>query len=187
MYCLSCGDVFFFAETEDEKFCNVCNKRHKERDEKKIKKEIKDTATSPSKVTNKQDEILLDLYQICLGIKSNKKEYKNIYKAYSVIGAAIFYGPKNTKLQLKGQSIQSIETGEKVADHVYSRNRSGKYFMENNFNSFKEFKKWYWEKASIFVYVTKKENADLKPFQKEGYEDTWQETYKKAGIKFKEF
>jgi len=41
--------------------------------------------------------------------------------------------------------------------------------------------------SSIFVYVTKKENADLKSYQKEGYEDTWQETYKKAGIEFKEF
>ena len=43
------------------------------------------------------------------------------------------------------------------------------------------------EEASIFVYVTKKENALLKPFQKEGYDESWQTTYKKAGIKFKEY
>ena len=138
-------------------------------------------------ILNKQDEILNDLYNVCLGIKSKKAEYKNFYKAYSVIGAAIFYGPKKTKIQLKGQSLKSIESGEKVADHVYSRNRSGKYFMDNSFNSFQDFKKWYWEKASIFVYVTKKENALLKPFQKEGYDESWQTTYKKAGIKFKEY
>ena len=35
--------------------------------------------------------------------------------------------------------------------------------------------------------ISKKENALLKPFQKEGYDESWQTTYKKAGIKFKEY
>tara|TARA_B100001250_G_scaffold161765_1_gene138950 strand:+ start:153 stop:581 length:429 start_codon:yes stop_codon:yes gene_type:complete len=140
-----------------------------------------------SEVSKKQIEILKDIYNICLGIKSNKNKYKNINKAYSVIGAAIFYGPRNQKIQCKGRSIASIKSGEKVADHVYSRNRSGKYFIDNEFDTFDKFFNWYWNKASVFVYVTVKENGILRPFQKDGYEDDWQLTYKKAGIKFKEY
>lgn len=133
-----------------------------------------------------QDTDLLDFYNMFLGIKSNKHLYTNIHKTYSVIAAAIFYGPKNKKIQLKGQSIESIRCGEQIADHVYSRNQSGKYFMNHEFKSFEDFKKWYWEKASIFVYVTKEENSLLKSYQKEGYNSRWQDTYRKAGIRFKE-
>ncbi len=137
-------------------------------------------------VTSKQLGVLEDIHQICLGIKSRKDEYKNINKAYTVIGAAIFYGPINNEIQCKGQSTKSIESGQKVKDHVYSRNRSGKFFLDNNLEKFEDFFNWYWEKASIYVYVTAEENGILKPFQKEGYSKEWQDTYKLAGIEFVE-
>tara|TARA_A100001037_G_C15112551_1_gene619745 strand:+ start:125 stop:544 length:420 start_codon:yes stop_codon:yes gene_type:complete len=129
-----------------------------------------------------QAEILKDIYHICLGIKSNNDLYLHPNKAHTTIGAALFYGPKNEKVQCKGRSRKSLDSGEKVADHVYSRNQSGKYFMENDFNTFDSFLDWYWEKASIYVWVTKEENRKLIPFQSKGYSDDWRSIYREAGI-----
>ena len=137
---------------------------------------------APENFPEKQVQVLKDIYQICLGIKSNKDEYINTNKAHTTIGAAIFYGPHNREVQCQGTSLESIRTNEKVEDHVYSRNQSGKFFMDHDFSSFEEFFDWYWTKASIFVYVTKEQNRQLKPFQMENYMADWKETYRKAGV-----
>ena len=105
-------------------------------------------------------------------------------RAYTVIGAAIFYGPKKKSVQFQGQSLASKRTGEAVQDHVYSRNRSGKHFCESDLSDFNRFFEWYWTKASIYVEVTKDENQRLKEFQMSNYDAPWQETYAKAGIAF---
>jgi hypothetical protein len=133
-------------------------------------------------VPSRQVEILKDIYYICLGVKSNSHQYLHPSKAHTTIGAAIFYGPKNQMLQCKGRSLKSKESGEMVADHVYSRNQSGKFFIEHDFNDFESFFDWYWNKASIFVWVTKAENRQLKPYQSTSYSEDWRETYRKAGV-----
>ena len=131
-----------------------------------------------------QIERLRDIHQICLAIKTRHDLYIDRERAYTVIGAAIFYGPKKKSVQFRGRSLSSKRTGEEVHDHVYSRNRSGKYFCENDLSDFDDFFKWYWEKASIYVVVTKKENQLLRDFQMSNYDEPWQTTYAKAGIAF---
>lgn len=131
---------------------------------------------------SRQVEILRDIYYICLGVKSNHHRYLHPNKAHTTIGAAIFYGPKSQALQCKGRSSKSIATGEMVADHVYSRNQSGRFFIEHDFDDFEVFFDWYWNKASIFVWVTKAENRQLAPYQKTDYADDWTETYRRAGV-----
>jgi hypothetical protein len=49
-----------------------------------------------------QVQVLQDIYQICLGIKSNKEKYININKAYTTIGAALFTGLKIKRSNAKG-------------------------------------------------------------------------------------
>ena len=73
-------------------------------------------------------QVLKDIYQICLGIKSNKDEYINTNKAHTTIGAAIFDGPHNREVQCQGNSLESMRTNKKVEDHAYSRNQSGKLY-----------------------------------------------------------
>ena len=134
------------------------------------------------RITSRQMETLHDIFYVCCGIKSNRVHYTT-EKAHTVIGAAIFYGPKNRYIQHRGRSKKSVETGEVVMDHVYSRKASGKYFMEHDMN-FQEFLNWYWNKASIWVEVTRQENMKLKEIQQEvdAYNRAWQDTYERAEI-----
>ncbi len=83
---------------------------------------------TPENFPVKQVQVLKDIYQICLGIKSNKDEYTNINKAHTTIGAAIFDGPHNREVQCQGTSLESMRTNKKVEDHAYSRNQSGKLY-----------------------------------------------------------
>ena len=71
--------------------------------------------------------------------KSNKEKYININKAYTTIAAALFYGPKNQKIQCQGHSRLISEGGVPVADHVYSRSQSGKFFMDHEVALDKDF------------------------------------------------
>ena len=129
-----------------------------------------------------QDKLLRDIFRICSAIKTFKSKYET-EKAQTVIGAAIFYGPQDKSRQCQGRSQKSRAENEQVKDHVYSRKESGRYFMDNDMNE-DEFCSWYWEKASIWVYVTKKENQILKSHQQtvDAYKSDWRETYEKAGI-----
>jgi len=133
-----------------------------------------------------QVERLLDIHQICLAIKARHSVYLDKERAYTVIGAALFYGPKKRSVQFRGRSVAAKRAGTSVQDHVYSRNRSGKYFCENDLSDFDDFFDWYWTKASIFVEVTKEENQRLREFQMNHYDAPWQETYARAGIELEE-
>jgi hypothetical protein len=137
-----------------------------------------------TKFSRSQIERIQDIHQICLAVKARHDAYIDKERAYTVIGAAIFYGPKKKSVQCQGRSLSSIKIGEEVHDHVYSRNRSGKYFCENDLSDFDKFFEWYWTKASIYVVVTKKENQLLREFQMSNYDAPWQTTYAKAGIAF---
>lgn len=136
-------------------------------------------------VRNDPTAVLKDIFTVCEAIKSRLGEYETD-KVYTIVGAAIFYGPRNSSRQLRGRS-RAAEQGNEVMDHVYSRNQSARYFMTHNF-TFEEFVNWYWERASIYVYVTRQENRRLIRHQhrEDAYELSWQETYKRAGIELVE-
>lgn len=132
-------------------------------------------------VSTGQSAVLRDIFRVCQAIKSRIEEYET-EKVFTIVGAAIFYGPKDKARQYRGRS-RAAEPGNEVMDHVYSRKESARYFMAQDF-SFEEFERWYWERASIWVYVTRQENRILMRFQQKGdaYEIPWQETYRRAGI-----
>ena len=69
---------------------------------------------TPENFPVKQVQVLKDIYQICLGIKSNKDEYTNTNKAHTTIGAAIFDGPHNREVQCQGTSLESMRTNKNL-------------------------------------------------------------------------
>eukprot|EP00889_Picochlorum_renovo_P005452 jgi/Picre1/32482/NNA_007828.t1 len=137
-----------------------------------------------ARLKDRQIVVLKDIHNILLGIKSRADQYVTEW-VHTVIGAAIFYGPQNKNIQCRGRSTASRGVNNPVQDHVYSRKASGKYFMDNDhLEEFEEFFAWYWNKASVLVYVTSEENMRLKRYQQEidAYNRPWQETYRDAGV-----
>jgi len=80
----------------------------------------------------------LDIFRICQAAKSRLDEYET-EKVFTIVGAAIFYGPRDRTRQYRGRS-RAARPGDEVMDHVYSRNVSARYFMTHEFN-FAEFKR----------------------------------------------
>lgn len=57
---------------------------------------------------NDPTAVLKDIFTVCEAIKSRLGEYEPD-KVYTIVGAAIFYGPRNSSRQLRGPPLVGPE------------------------------------------------------------------------------
>lgn len=114
----------------------------------------------------------------------------------TVVGAAIWYlGGQKNKLWTETISLKAIEmfhpeSGENkpklCEEHAFPRKIAGKELLEklpNIEDAWKRLKELYETRYGKVTFVTKKENDELKPYQRKGVFNSESDAYDKCGIK----
>ena len=123
-------------------------------------------------------------------LKSSSLFYKDLdefQKSYlaTVVGAAIFYLPSGKKTfsgYISEEAIK-VEKNKRVKEHSFPRKIAGKLLLENPPKSIEELEELYYTKYGQWNLVTKKENNDLRKFQKINNFISPEDSYQKANIK----
>jgi len=115
-------------------------------------------------------------------IKASEKE-KSFYQ--TIVGAAIFYLPTNkeTFSGLISESALLIPKNKWVKEHSYPRKIASKNLLENPPQTISDLKNVFYTKFGIWNYVTKKENSDLRKYQKIHNFQSPEISYQLANIK----